>query len=73
MRCFRPQIEALLLHRDRVVAQSGRPLAEVLEDRSLEVTGSVPVDVEAWAGTLEREQRRRALTRLPAPERPLAG
>lgn len=73
VRCFRPQIEALLLHRDRVVAQSGRPLAEVLEDRSLEVTGSVPVDVEAWAGTLQREQRRRALTRLPAPEQPLAG
>ena len=61
VRCFRPQIEALLRHRDQVVAAwSGLPFRAVLEDRSLEITGSVPVDVESWAAVLAGEQQRRA-------------
>lgn len=50
VRCYRPQIEALLRHRDRVVEEyrKSRALTTVLEDRRLEVTGSVVIDVENW-------------------------
>ncbi|MBW4935168.1 DUF6969 family protein [Marinobacter sp. F4206] len=68
VRCFRPQIEALLRHRDQVVAdRNGQRMEDVLEDRSLEITGSVPVDLESWASVLVDEQRRR-----PNPQRSLA-
>jgi hypothetical protein len=60
VRCFRPQIEALLYHRDEVVSQrQGQNLEQVLEDRSLEITGTIPVDVESWADKLKAEQKRR--------------
>lgn len=61
VRCFRPQIEALLYHRDDTIHQR-RPqdLEQVLEDRSLEIIGTIPIDVESWASELETEQRRRA-------------
>ncbi|WP_298451183.1 hypothetical protein [uncultured Marinobacter sp.] len=62
VRCFKPQIEALLYHRDAVVAdQGGQDMGQVLEDRSLEITGSIPIDVEGWAASLEAEQERRQL------------
>ncbi|MBZ2169666.1 DUF6969 family protein [Marinobacter sp. F4216] len=60
VRCFRPQIEALLLHRDQVVAAHPLPLEETLEDRSLDITGNLPIDVELWATALAEEQRQRA-------------
>lgn len=52
---FRPHIEALLRHRDAVVAAHGRkhPDRNPLEDRDLEVTGYLPIDVEAWIAEVE--------------------
>lgn len=48
LRLFRPQIEALLWERDRVVAAWGRryPGTEVLEDRRLEVTSKIDISVD---------------------------
>ncbi len=45
---FQPHIEALLRHRDRVIAGWARahPGADVLEDRNLEITGYLPISVE---------------------------
>ena len=47
IRLFRPEIEALLRHRDAVVAHWSicHPGVDVFEDRALEMTGSVPIDV----------------------------
>lgn len=60
VRCFKPQIETLLYHREELVAQRReQSLEQVLEDRSLEITGSIPVDVESWADKLKMEQVRR--------------
>lgn len=60
VRAFRPQIEALLYHRDEVIEQRREQNVEqVLEDRSLEITGALPIDVESWREQLEAEQRRR--------------
>lgn len=60
MRCFRPQVEALLRHRDMVVSRRNEgDLKRVLEDRSLETIGSVAIDVDQWAGALEAERERR--------------
>ncbi|AOY89304.1 hypothetical protein BKP64_14620 [Marinobacter salinus] len=60
VRCFRPQIEALLHHRDEVVSKwQEEGLEQVLEDRSLEITGTVPIDVESWAEKLEAELQTR--------------
>lgn len=45
---FRPQIEWLLRDRDKVIAQwqNSHPGCDVLEDRTLEITGHLPIDVE---------------------------
>lgn len=60
VRCFRPQIEALLYHRDEVISKrQEKGLEQVLEDRSLEITGTIPIDVESWADRLKAEQSRR--------------
>jgi len=49
VRCFRPQIEAPLKQRDQVIASyRDGSLADVLEDRRLEITGSLPIDLESW-------------------------
>ncbi|GIX28208.1 MAG: hypothetical protein KatS3mg123_2089 [Burkholderiales bacterium] len=47
-RLYRPHMEALLHHRDQVVAcwAAEHPGQDVYEDRRLEVTGWLPVDVE---------------------------
>ncbi|WP_323753386.1 DUF6969 family protein [Marinobacter sp.] len=61
VRCFRPQIAALLNHRDALVAdRPGQSLEQVLEDRTLEITGSIAIDVESWAARLKEEQSRRS-------------
>lgn len=46
---FRPQVEWLLRDRDRVLAQwrDDHPGIDAYEDRRLEITGSLPIDVEA--------------------------
>lgn len=65
VRCFRPQIEALLYHRDEVVGQrQTNGLEPVLEDRALEITGTIPIDVESWADKLEAEQGRRRASQV---------
>jgi hypothetical protein len=45
---FRAYIETLLRHRDQVIAAwaAAHPERDALEDRSLEVTGFLPIDVE---------------------------
>ncbi len=52
MRLFRPQIEALLHHRDEVVAAwaAGHPGVDVFEDRGLEITGQLEISVEQQIG-----------------------
>lgn len=47
---YRPHIEALLRHRDAVVSDWAwrHPDRDAMEDRDLEVTGSVPIAVEPW-------------------------
>jgi hypothetical protein len=55
LRLYRPQVELLIRQRDEVVAewQDRQPGADVFEDRKLEITGYLPIDVEAL--TLELE------------------
>jgi hypothetical protein len=46
---FRPHIEILLRHRDAVVERWRRDAAgDVFENRELETTGFLPIDVEDW-------------------------
>ena len=52
---FRPEMEALLRRRDRVIAAWGASHpGDPLEDRALEITGWVPVDVPERIETLAR-------------------
>jgi hypothetical protein len=54
MRLCRPQIECLLHHRDRVIDawQQAHPDRDVLEDRQLEITGYLPIDMRQWIAAL---------------------
>lgn len=54
LQLFRPHIERLIEHRDRVVEhwQSANPDSDVLEDRALEITGQLPLSVNAWVEQL---------------------
>ncbi len=60
LKLFRPQIEALIIERDRAIAQwaAAHPDRDVYEDRELEVTSSLPIGIEAQieviADTLKR-------------------
>jgi len=55
---FRPEIEALLRHRDRVIAAWGATHAgDPLEDRALEITGWIPLDVSAKAEAVAKAVR----------------
>ncbi len=62
VQCFRPHIESLLLHRDQVIArwqeEKRQTLPEVLEDRDLEVTGTIVLDMKDWQKALQKEQQR---------------
>jgi hypothetical protein len=51
---FRPHIEHLLRHRDRVIDawQRGRPADDVFENRALEMTGYLPISVDEWLAEL---------------------
>lgn len=68
VRCFHPQIAALLRHRDAFIASRGGDLGAVLEDRSLEVIGSMPIDLESWERLLTAEQSRRRCVSPPAQQ-----
>jgi hypothetical protein len=56
LRLFRPQIEHLLRQRDARVRewQAVHPEVNAYEDRRLEVTSQLPIDVEAQVGALEQ-------------------
>jgi len=60
LKLFRPQIEALISERDRVIAAwaADRPDSDVYEDRELEVTSSMPVDIEAQIAAIAAALRR---------------
>ncbi len=49
LRLYRPEIKALLLHRDEVVRRwaEAHPGVDVFEDRALEITGEILIDVPA--------------------------
>jgi len=67
IRLFQPHIEQLLRHRDAVIARRHleAPDIDVLEDRSLEITGQLSIDVEQWKQALDQEWHNRY---LPASE-----
>lgn len=52
---FRPQIEALVRHRDAVVAawQTAHPQGDVFEDRRLEVTGELIINIDAQIAAVD--------------------
>jgi len=54
MTLCRPQVEVLLRHRDAVIEawQTDHPDVDVLEDRELEMTGYLPLDVPRWIAEL---------------------
>lgn len=58
---FRPHIEILLAHRDRVIEAWARahPERGVFEDRELEITGYLPVSVEETIGEVRALAERR--------------
>lgn len=62
IRLFRPQVVALLEHRDQVVSawRRANPGVDVFEDRNLEVTGSIEIGVDE-----QLEEVRKALARDP--------
>jgi hypothetical protein len=53
---FRPHAEALLRHRDAMIVawQAQHADTDVFEDRRLEITGYLPIDVSAWTAQLEK-------------------
>ncbi len=55
IRLFRPHVEILVRHRDVVIEtwQQGHPGVDVFEDRSLDVTGYLPISVDSWIKALE--------------------
>ena len=63
---FRPQIKALLWQRDRAIGgwAKAHPDRDVFEDRSLEITSSLPINIErqiaAVAQALDRSGRQPA-------------
>jgi hypothetical protein len=56
LRMFRPHIEHLLRHRDARIREweTAHPGANAYEDRRLEVTSQLPIDVEAHVRALEQ-------------------
>ncbi len=78
LRLFRPHISALIAHRDQVIAawQAQHPEQEVLEDRTLEITGYLPISVEEWVARLEQIPMPRRVPEATAedqPDKPHAG
>jgi hypothetical protein len=67
LRLFRPEIEALLAHRDLVIeARAGRRgRGKALEDKAIETTGSLPVEVDERMAALRRLARGEARAANP--------
>ena len=61
MRLFKPQIAALLIHRDAVLEAWARdhPGVDVYEDRDLEITGWLPISVDEQLGAVRAALARR--------------
>ncbi|MBK8508608.1 MAG: hypothetical protein IPL51_08090 [Candidatus Competibacteraceae bacterium] len=57
LRLYRPHIEALIRHRDQVIAAWRRtyPDRDALEDRALEITGYLPIKFDALLAQLASE------------------
>ena len=55
LRLYRPHIEALIRHRDQVIAawRQAHPDCDVFEDRTLEITGYLPIAVEDLLARLD--------------------
>lgn len=55
LKLYRPHIEALIRQRDEAVAEWQRktPASDVFEDRALDITGYLPISVEALIRQLE--------------------
>ncbi len=70
---YRPQVAALLVDRDRVVAEweTERPDRDVYEDRELEITGYLTIDVAAQIERVRQELQQRST--LPGSAAPLEG
>ncbi len=62
MQLFRPQIEQLLKERDQSIEhwRDTHPDVDVFEDRELEVTSSLLIDVDAQLASVNKELARRA-------------
>jgi len=62
IRLFRPQIEWLLHERDRTIKQwaDSHPGNDVYEDRDLEITSQLPVDVDEQLALVNKELEARA-------------
>jgi len=58
---FRPHIVALLKHRDKVIEfmQQKNPQLDVLEDRSLDMTGSFSITADEWIEKITEKARTR--------------
>ena len=67
LRLFRPEVEALLLHRDVVIdaRAAGRGRDKALEDKRLETTGSLAIDVDERLAALRRLARGETRTANP--------
>ena len=57
LKLYRPHIEHLIRHRDQVIAawRQAHPDQDVFEDRALEMTGYLPVEVDVWLAQLASE------------------
>ncbi|GAA0838669.1 hypothetical protein GCM10009113_00960 [Marinobacter szutsaonensis] len=55
VRLYRFHIARLIRERDQVLERTGRPLDDLLEDRSLEVLSSCELNLETWEATVKRE------------------
>lgn len=64
LRLFRPHTEALLDHRDQVIAawQAAHPQHDVFEDRALEITGYLPISVTDWNQQVLAAQQNHEIT-----------
>ena len=60
---YRPHIEALIRHRDQVIAawRQPHPDRDVFEDRALEITGYLPIAVEDLLARLDALEERSLL------------
>ncbi len=61
LRLFRPQIEELLIARDKKIEQFKKenPKTDVFEDEDLEVTSIIPIDIDEQISAIDEELEKR--------------